>query len=188
MVKEYVQVSAPGDGSVLELKTAEELVAYLKKSDSSIELTDKEAELVVNYLAGHDYMLGVEDDVLLRGDLAESDDEIYWEIYTIDDAIDMACEWNYELILEADEKRRNPDNFVSYVEADKYYAELKENEVILDKLFEKTKYYAGIEQLAKTLAEQFINNLKNVEEKREIDGLTSQVVNQVKQYGSGRSR
>lgn len=89
MVKEYVQVSAPWDGSVLELKNAEELVAYLKKSDSSIELTDKEAELVVNYLAGHDYMLGVEDDVLLRGDLAESDDEIYWELYTIDDAIDI---------------------------------------------------------------------------------------------------
>lgn len=34
-------------------------------------------------------MLGVEDDVLLRGDLAESDDEIYWELYTIDDAIDI---------------------------------------------------------------------------------------------------
>ena len=119
----------------------------------------------------------------------ESMDEL--EIFNaenIDDAIDMACEWNYELILEADEKRRNPDNLVSYVEADKYYAELKEDEVILDKLFEKTKYYAGIEQLAKTLAEQFINNLKNVEEKRNIDGLTSQVVNQVKQYGSGRSR
>ena len=90
--------------------------------------------------------------------------------------------------VEADEKRRNPDNFVSYVEADKYYAELKEDEVILDKLFEKTKYYIGIEQLARTLAEKFLNNLKSMEDKRDIDGLTSQVVNQVKQYSSGRSR
>lgn len=188
MERDYVQISAPGDGTVLELNTAKALIDYLDKSDRSIELTDKEAELIVNYLAGHDYMLGVEDEVLLRGDLAESDDAIYWEFYTIDDAIDMACEWNYELILEADEKRRNPDNFVSYIEADKYYSELKADEIILDKLFEKTKYYIGIEQLARTLAEQFLNNLKSMEDKRDIDGLTSQVVNQVKQYSSGRSR
>ena len=89
MGRDYVQISAPGDGTVLELNTAKALIDYLDKSDSNIELTDKEAELVVNYLAGHDYMLGVEDGVLLRGDLAESDDEIYWELYTIDDAIDI---------------------------------------------------------------------------------------------------
>ena len=42
--------------------------------------------------------------------------------------------------------------------------------------------------VARTLEKQFLNNLKSMEDKRDIDGLTSQVVNQVKQYSSGRSR
>ena len=43
---------------------------------------------------------------MYRQDIAEENGEI--EPYSIDDVIDIVCEWNYELILDAEAHRSDP--------------------------------------------------------------------------------
>ena len=59
--------------------------------------------------------------------MAEENGEI--EPYPIDDVIDTVCEWNYELILDADAHRNDPKDFkdysaVSYTHLDVYKRQL----------------------------------------------------------------
>ena len=77
-------------------------------------MTDKEAEVIVGYMEEHDYILGEDDGILYRGDLVEKPGAICWDEYSMDDAIDAVCEWNYELILAADAKRNNSDDLVDF--------------------------------------------------------------------------
>ena len=71
--------------------------------DSSIE----DAAILLNYMEGHDYAIGIDSDgKMYRQDVAEENGEI--EPYSIDDVIDTVCEWNYELILDADAHRNDP--------------------------------------------------------------------------------
>lgn len=87
--------SEPGDGLLHEMRTKEELIAFQQKYETGFTLTDKEAEILVNYMDGHDYILGEDDGKLYRGDLDEKPGEVCWEEYSMDDAIDAVREWNY---------------------------------------------------------------------------------------------
>ncbi len=73
---------------------------------------------------------------MYRQDVAEENGEI--EPYPIDDVIDTVCEWNYELILDADAHRNDPKDFKDYSEYQDKYDSLKADEKRLDRLFEKT--------------------------------------------------
>lgn len=188
MEQENMQLAVLEKEDVKKFETAGELVAFLKNSNSSIQLTDKEAELILNYFEGHDYAVGECDGKLMRGDLAEGNDKISWEEYSIDDVIDIVCEWNYELILEEDAKRRNPEDFVGFVNSQNYYDELKAEEVILDKLFEKTTFYKDIEEMTVRLVNEFIGKIQgNDELKEELDEAVGDIVKQVAAYGNERT-
>lgn len=182
--------SEPGDGLLHEMRTKEELIAFQQKYETGFTLTDKEAEILVNYMDGHDYILGEDDGKLYRGDLDEKPGEVCWEEYSMDDAIDAVCEWNYELILDADAKRTNPSDFVDFSNSQSWYEGLKEEEKILDKLFDQTKYGKGMEELAQKLANQVIESISKADTKEEsIEAVVAAVSEQVKQYSiGGRSR
>ncbi len=187
MDKEQVFFSEPGDGLLHEMRTKEELIAFQKKYETGFELTDKEAELIVGYMEGHDYILGEDDGTLYRGDLDEKPGAICWDEFSMDDAIDSVCEWNYELILDADAKRNNPTDFVDFSNSQNWYEGLKADEQILDKLFEQTKYGRDMEALAQKLAAEIITGISMVEPKDtdEIGKVVAAVSEQVKQYSSG---
>ena len=85
--------------------------------------------------------------------------EIVWNDYTVDDLIDTVCEWNYEMILEMDAERQDPKDMIDFSNKQSKYESLKEDEAVLDKLFDQTKYRSGIDKLAEELANQFIQNL-----------------------------
>lgn len=53
------------------------------------------------------------------------DDNGEIEPYPIDDVIDTVCEWNYELILDADAHRNDPKDFKDYSEFQNKYDSLK---------------------------------------------------------------
>ncbi len=186
--KEYVEITKSGDGSVNELTTEQTLLAYLQSSGSRIQITDKEAEMILGYFEGHGYMVGEKNGQFLRGDLCDRDDAIPWEDYTVDDMIDAVCEWNYELILE-DEASENHDA------SDMRYQKLKADEAVLDRLFEQTKYNVAVMELAEVLADQFISNLNldndksKMESTKNIDNAVHELSSQIQTYGSGgRSR
>ena len=149
-----------GDVSITEIRQPEELLAFIKDNEISIVMTDKEAEMLLGYMEGHDYVVGFAEGRLYRGDLDDVPGEIVWDDdFSVDDLIDTVCEWNYELILDMDAERQNPKDMVDFSNKQSKYESLKQEEAILDKLFDQTKYRAGIEKLAEELANQFIQNL-----------------------------
>lgn len=146
------------------IQTAEELVAFLDVQDILLHMTEKEADVLLGYIEGHDYLLGEKDGRLYRGDLCYEQNSIHWEEYFIDDAIDAACEWNYDLLQMAKSERENPDDFLDFIKKDNYYKSLREDEKVLDALFDRTKYGKEIEVLAEKLADEFIQNLGKTDE------------------------
>ena len=77
----------------------EDLCKWLEIKNSDVRLEKHEASLIFHYMEGHDYRLGFDGGKLLRQDVAEENGEII--PYSIDDVIDVVCEWNYELIQDA---------------------------------------------------------------------------------------
>ena len=192
MNEEYAFITEAGEDKVHELITVEELKDYQEKFNTGFHLTDKEAEVMLGYMEGHDYLLGEIQGKLYRGDLAEVVGMICWEDFSMDDVIDLVCEWNYELILEADALRNNPTDFIDFSKMQNRYDSLKAEVLIMDKLFQQTKYAKEVEELAKKLADEFIMNMnpgqKAIETKVLKDAIVS-VNEQINQYGSrGRGR
>lgn len=145
--------------SITEIRQAEELLTFIRDNDIKIIMTDKEAEMLLGYMEGHDYVVGYAEGKLYRGDLGEVPGEIVWDDYSVDELIDSVCEWNYEMILDRDAERQNPKDMVDFANIQSEYERLKTDEAILDRLFDQTKYRADIDKLAEELANQFIKNL-----------------------------
>ncbi len=175
-----------GDVSITEIRQPEELLAFIKENAVSIVMTDKEAEMLLGYMEGHDYVVGFAEGRLYRGDLDDVPGEIVWDDdFSVDDLIDTVCEWNYELILDMDAERQNPKDMVDFSNKQSKYESLKQEEAILDKLFDQTKYRAGIEKLAEELANQFIQNLNQ----KGLDNSVKELVSDIRQpnvVGRGR--
>ena len=125
MNEEYAFITEAGEDKVHKLITVEELKDYQEKFNTGFHLTDKEAEVMLGYMEGHDYLLGEIQGKLYRGDLAEVVGMICWEDFSMDDVIDLVCEWNYELILEADALRNNPRDLIDFSKMQSRYDSLK---------------------------------------------------------------
>lgn len=159
------------------LSTVEALLKYQENYDTGFHFTDKEADLILGYMEGHGYTIGQIDGVLYRGDLEERSDETVWEEFSMDEVIDSCCEWNYELILDMDAKRQNAADFIEFGNAQNKYQNLKRDEVVLDQLFEQTKYAVVIEKTAERLANEFLENLaKDNDLDSAVKNLTSVII------------
>jgi len=73
----------------------EELIEYLDENDLLMDLSSKDSEILLNYMEGHGYSLGKLDGKLVRVDIGEEHGEVME--YSIDDAIDVVCEWYYDI-------------------------------------------------------------------------------------------
>lgn len=170
-----------GDVSITEIRQPEELVAFIQRNEIAIVMTDKEAEMLLSYLEGYDYVVGFAGGEFYRGDLDEVPGEIVWDDYTVDDLIDAVCEWNYEMILDMDAERQNPKDMVDFSNKQSKYESLKEDEAVLDKLFDQTKYRAGVDKLAEELVNQFIQNLN----KKGLDSSVEMLVSNIREPAIG---
>lgn len=117
---------------------AEELIEWLDENDILMNLTDKEAGVLISYMEVHGYGIGVRENRLVRIDITETENIV--EDYSIDDVIDSVFDWNYELITEADKERKNPDNFIDFCKKQERYESLLEDERIIEKMFDRTVY------------------------------------------------
>lgn len=165
---------------------AEELLKFIQDFASAFTITDKEAEMLLGYLEGHDYVVGEKEGKLYRGDLAEVRGQTVWEEYSMDELIDTVCEWNYELILDMDAQRQNPADMIAFSNSQSKYESLKADEIILDKLFEQTKYHPEINKLAEQLADAFISQIR---EKGDVDEAVKSLADNIRQPEiGGRAR
>lgn len=140
----------------------EELIAWADTFDILLNPSIEDAAILLNYMEGHDYAIGIDSDgKMYRQDVAEENGEI--EPYPIDDVIDIVCEWNYELILDAEAHRSDPKDFNDYNEYQSKYESLKADEKRLDRLFDKTSYGKELIEVATELADRVIAQLGNKE-------------------------
>lgn len=145
------------------IPTAGELVEFLDAYDMLLHMTEKEADVLLGYMEGHGYLFGEKDGKLFRGDMCYKQDIIQWEEYSMDDAIDVACEWNYELLQAAMAERDNPNNFLDFIKKNDHYESLREDEQILGGLFDRTKYGKKVQGMAEKLADKIIQSLNQPE-------------------------
>lgn len=136
----------------------EELKNWMKEHDVTMELSLEDIQLLMDYFESHDYALATDK----KGELVRVDFgtiEMKTVEYTMDEVIDVVCDWNYELIVDADEKRNNPKDFQDFVSEQKRYENYIADEVILDRLFEQTKYAVAINVMAENIATEIIKRL-----------------------------
>ena len=97
--------------------------------------------------------------------------------------MDTVCEWNYELILDADAHRNDPKDFKDYSEFQDKYDSLKADEKRLDRLFEKTCYAKEIDEMAAALVESFISHLSS---RDDLEKAAVTVAEGIKDYSTGK--
>ncbi len=115
---------------------AEDLAYWINNTHSTISLTNEEAELILNYMDGHGYNLGVENETLVRIDVDEETPVA--EKYNIGEAIYAICDWNAELILETDKNINVAASVEEVYKLREYMKSLRADENVIDTMFKKT--------------------------------------------------
>jgi len=160
----------------------EELIAWAEVYDKQINPSIEDAALLLNYMEGHDYAIGMDaEGKMYRQDMAEENGEI--EPFPIDDVIDKVCEWNYDLILHAEAKKDDPKDFQEYCEFQKKYDSLKADERVLDRLFDKTSHAKEIDAVATALVEAVISNLEG---KGDLEKAAATIAQGIKDYSTDK--
>ena len=149
-----------------ELLYAVGLSAFSQKEVQSPELSEQEADVLIGYMEGHEYLLGEHEGTLYRGDLCYAQGIIRWKEYSIDDAVETACEWNGELLERAETEVENAENYAEYVKKKEYLESLKTDEKLLDALFDRTRFGKELDVIAGKIAADIISGL---EEKGDIE-------------------
>ncbi len=134
---------------MIEFQKPEDLCKWLQTNNSDVQVDESEAELLLRYMEGHDYQLGFDKNKMLRQDVAEENGERV--SYSIDEVIDIVCEWNYELLEHAANGMANPKDFIDFCNYKDAYDLLKEDEVFLDRMFARTLYGRVVEKKVETI-------------------------------------
>ena len=116
------------------------------------------------------------DGKLFRGDLCYELSKVHWEPYTIDDAVNDVAEWNNDLLEEEEGIVLNPADD-DYEDKKKYLDILREDEKLLDGMFDRTRYGKEMEVLAVTLAEGLLEDIKR---EGGIDAAVKRMTDQIK--------
>lgn len=142
---------------------ASNLIEWMKSNSIDLDITDKEATIIIDYLDGHGYKLGFIDNKMIRIDLRNGSDELEAEEYSINDAVLAISDWN-SLLIEHVQKELNE----SY--ADEEY---KRNII-------RYADYMQDDQIINDLSKKI--NQKSIIKENEIDKMTS-LFNEVKNIG-----
>ena len=158
-----------------EFKDGKELAEFFKET---FPMTEEEAQKLLGYMEGHEYLLGHMDGGMCRGDLCYEQGKVHWEPYTIDDAVDAVTEWNYDLILETEAALSNAKDMIDFANKKSYLDTLRGDEQILDQMFDRTTYGKMIEAVGTSLAEALIEDISRG---GDIDAAVKNLTDQIKE-------
>lgn len=137
---------------VYEIKQPSELLITINALQSEIKLSKEDAQVILGYMQGHDFMLTLDDGKLMRVDISEENGQRV--PYTMDEVIDLVCEWNYEQLEEARAVVDHPKDFAEYCEYKFTYDALKEDETALNQMFAQTIYGRDVRNVARAMIGQ----------------------------------
>jgi len=122
-------------------------------------MTVEEADVLLGYVEGHGYALAGKDGRLYRGDICGQPEEISWEEYDIEDIIDDASEWNFEMMQDSERLMGELESYDDYQLVSEGYEAMRGDEKVLDGLFDRTKYGKELEDMAVRIAGGIISSL-----------------------------
>ena len=158
-----------------DFKDGKELAEFVK---DTFPITEEEGQKLIGYMEGHDYCLGHMEGKMFRGDLCYEQGRVHWEPYTIDEAVDVVNEWNYSLIQETEASILNTMDEDQAAEKQSYLDTLREDEQILDKMFDRTTHGKMIEAIGTSLAEVLIEDISRG---GDIDAAVRNLTDQIKE-------
>ncbi len=158
-----------------EFRDGKELAEFFKET---FPMTEEEAQKLIGYMEGHEYLLGHMDGEMYRGDLCYEQGKVHWEPYTIDDAVDAVTEWNYDMIPEAEAALSNAKDRIDFANKKSYLDTLREDEKKLDKMFDRTTHGKAIEAIGTSLAEALIEDISRG---GDIDATVKNLTDQIKE-------
>lgn len=139
------------------IESEEGLMTWCKSTGSGVRLQKRGAKIIFDYLTGHGKMLSTNNE----GELFLNDD-VLTEKTTIDDVVDLVCEWNYEALSDVREKKENPDDFLDYCRSCTLERTLEEHKSILDRIFQQTIYGKDVRTIAHKLAMEMMKDMQLV--------------------------
>lgn len=139
---------------------ASELTAFIDNNGISPQLTEQEAEILLGYMDGHGCMIGHRDEEIVCKDVCGGEEEQIWKPYSLDDAINDACNCNFDMILQAQQELESTDEFDEYEQVNTRLESLREDEKVLDVMFERIKYGIEIKNFAEQLADNLFEDLE----------------------------
>lgn len=140
-----------------KIDSADGLVSWCKSVGSEVKLQRKGAGIIMDYLSENGKEL-----------LSSTKGKLFFlehamsEPTTIDDVVDLVCEWNYEKLSDTRDKKENPDNFIDFCNSSSLEKQLEEKQTILDRIFSQTVYGRDAVAIAHNLAMETMKSLKLV--------------------------
>jgi len=138
------------------IQGGEQLAAF---EAETFPMTVEEADVLMGYVEGHGYVLAEKGGRLYRGDMCGQSEKVCWEEYDIEDVVDDATEWNYAMMQESEKLMDQLESYYDYQMVSEGYEALRDDEKILDSLFDRTRYGKLIENMASGIAEGIIQRL-----------------------------
>lgn len=148
-------------GEIVVFKEAPQLVEFMDQNDMLMHLSKEEAEMLLAYTATRAVQIGFRGEEIVCCDLCSEGKMSDWKSYSIDDAVNDACDSNYDMIVQAEAE------FISklYTEEAEEIAEkiknLHSDEAVLDSIFDRTKYGKEVEEVAHQLAQAMIEDMRS---------------------------
>ncbi|MBE5871261.1 MAG: hypothetical protein E7294_08385 [Lachnospiraceae bacterium] len=142
---------------MMMIDSEEGLMTWCKTTESGIRLQRRGAKIIFDYLSGHGKTLSTNKE----GELFLND-EIMTEKTTLDDVVDLVCEWNYEALSDTRERKENPNDFLDYCRMCTLEKNLEEHKFILDRVFKQTIYGKDVQTIAHKLAKEMMKEMRLV--------------------------
>ncbi|MDY4029507.1 MAG: hypothetical protein SOY46_09665 [Butyrivibrio crossotus] len=190
MTTENIIITGLTGDDIHIFREGKEFASYQRNNKTGFDMTDKEADMIIGYMEGHGYHIGIKENALMKGDYVDTENEVHWETISMDDLIDLVCEWNYEIILDNEYYFKQSGIDKRTQEAQAEYDRLKSDKSVLDRLFENTCYGRDVETLANQIAGELISVLSSeIPDEKAKDTIITNVAETIGSYvHSGKSR
>lgn len=133
-----------------QLKNEEQLLEWLDEADILFQLNKQGAKTILSYLKESGKSLETaEGRLILYDEVSDTKTNIMF-----DEAVDMACEANYERIEETIQRIADADREEDIMDDERYLTELSQDEDILDEVFKQTCYQTEVARTVKLLVEE----------------------------------
>ncbi len=141
-----------------EIDSADDLVTYCKSVNSPVKMNKKCAGIILANCDARDIKLFTD----LEGQIYQEGAEGQEIVTTLDDVIDMVCEWNYEDIDAARNTLKCTDDYIGKCKVNSLIEKLEKEARTLNFIFYQTKYGRNVEKLADRIAKDVMEQLNLV--------------------------